>query len=667
MVTEPGEGPSSTGSGRAPGSAGGSTPESAGTRGRRFEPVRLVIVLTPIVAIVAGIAVVLANLPGGQPIQSAGIGDPSAPSATAAEGSSRGYLVTLEELRRRGGLATQGEEPYKAAVDDLLEWAEDALDDDPEPTQPLIVVGTENALVDDARRAYGLGLAYGLTADERFAQAARRTIRAWMDTAVTTGDTCPESGACHTSLIIGRVGAGFAFGADLIEGSEAWTPEDRADLRVWMRDVILPAASIRPTNWGDAGTFLRVVAADYAGEREAFDAAIQTWRAFIDLIEADGRIPEEVRRGSSGILYTQEALQYKVAVARIAEARGINLWDYVGARGGSLRAAIDRLAYYWHRPEEWPDHPRPRVPSIGPLWEIAYARWREPSWVDIFRDARPYGDRGHSAVRWTTLTNGIPIDPLIAGGETQGSNSPTQRASESPSATVLPTATPDFAAVPPVTGLAVRLGSPLGVSMPVAVRWDAPTIAGASVELERSTDGGSSWTPLEAGPDGHSASDAIRPGATIEWRARMVVGGVGGPWSLLTDVSVARVEASSRTATLDGSWERVAFGNYSGGGALSTDDDGATLIWLGTTQAIAIVGPTGPTRGRMVISVDGVRADVVDLRSDGYRPRVLLFQASWPTAGHHEVTIEAARVGGRRTVAVDDIVTLISTLSADRG
>ena len=76
-------------------------------------------------------------------------------------------------------------------------------------------------------------------------------------------------------------------GADLLEGSTAWTSTDRDDLRAWMRDVLLPAASHRPNNWGDAGTFLRVVAADYAGDADAFAAALDTWRSFVDLIEAD--------------------------------------------------------------------------------------------------------------------------------------------------------------------------------------------------------------------------------------------------------------------------------------------------------------------------------------------------------------------------------------------
>jgi hypothetical protein len=423
MATERDSGPSFAAPGPVPEGSGGApnlneAPARAATPGRGkdarpADPRRLALFLVPIVAVAVGLAVVAANLPTGQAVTASTAPSSSVTVAPAEVGT--GFLVSLPELRRRGELAAAGEEPYASAVDDLLEWAEGAIDDAPRPTQPLKIVGTDGPFVDDARHAYGMGLAFGLTRDERYARAARRTIRAWTDGAVSTSDTCPDSGGCHTSLIIGRAGAGFAFGADLIRGSTAWTDDDEAHLRAWMHDVLMPAVSQRPNNWGDAGTFLRVVAADYSGDQAALDAAFEKWRSLIDLIEPDGRIPEEVRRGRAGISYTQEALQYKVAVARIAERRGVDLWDYVGAEGGSLRAAIDRLADYWHRPEDWPDHPQPRVPSTGPMWEIAYAHWQDPRWVGIMLDGRPYGDRGHSAIRWTTLTDGIPIDSPAAG------------------------------------------------------------------------------------------------------------------------------------------------------------------------------------------------------------------------------------------------------------
>ena len=650
MATEPDEGQPAAAT-NAPEGAAGAPPGDQ----RPADPRRRALLLTSIAAVIVGLAVGIANLPAERPVTPGQ--DAPSPMSTAMA-VVPGYLVSPDELRRRGDMAARGEEPYASAVVNLLEWAHDAVDDAAHPTQPLLIVGTDNEFVDDARRAYGLGLAYGVSGDERFAQAARRTIRSWMDVASSTTDTCPDSGGCHTSLIIGRAGAGFAFGADLIAASEHWTAEDRGDLQAWMRNVLLPGVSHRPNNWGDAGTFLRVVAADYAGDQREFDLAIEKWRSLIDLIEPDGRIPEEVRRGAAGISYTQEALQYKVAVAQIAERRGVNLWDYEGTQGGSLRKAIDRLAYYWHRPGDWPDHAGPTVPSTGPLWEIAYARWQDPRWVEILLDGRPYGDRGHSAIRWTTLTNGVPVDPLVAGAP---SGSPS--VAPPPSATVAPSATQ---AASPISGLAVTLRSFFGNSLPVAITWEAPDAAGASVELERSIAGGD-WSAMNIASNGRSASDSLPLGRVTAYRVRAIVSGVAGPWTTLDDVSAQRIEATSRTVDLSGAWERVAFDGYSGGSALSTDVRGAKLTWRGTTQTIAIVGPTGPTRGRMVVNVDGERADDIDLRSSGFRPRNVLFKTSWDVAGVHALEIEARPSSGRRTVAVDDIVTLTSTLIAPQG
>ncbi|HET9522197.1 MAG TPA: alginate lyase family protein, partial [Candidatus Limnocylindrales bacterium] len=496
-----------------------------------------------------GVAVVAATTPGLTPVPS------SVARNTAPPVAPHGYLVSIEELRERAALASRGVAPYEEAVAELLQWADGAIDDPSSPVQPLVVEGTDNPFVDDARRAYGLGLAYGLTGDERYAAAARRTIRAWVDVSVTTSDTCPDNGGCHTSLIIGRAAPGFVFGADLIDGSTSWTPEDRDRLTAWLRDAIIPAASERVNNWGDAGTFLRVVGTDYIGDTKGFEAAIDKWRSLIDLIEADGRIPEEVRRGSAGISYTQEALQYKVAVARIAERRGIDLWDFEGEAGGSLRLALDRLAHYWFRPEEWPDFPRADIPTAGPVWEIAYAHWQEPSWIPMVLERRPYGDRGHSAIRWTTVTNGVPIDADIATG-----SSPSAPASGAAGASPGASPASPIDPGPPVAGLSVRLGTALGNPIPVTIAWKAR--ADTTFRLERSTDG-STWDGVDLERNGRSATVSLRPGTTYEFRVRGTRAGQVGPWTTLSGVRVVRIEPSRRTGDTSGRWESVPVGAYS--------------------------------------------------------------------------------------------------------
>ena len=348
------------------------------------------------------------------------IGGPSAtprPPAFVLGARTPGYLVSVEELRDRARLAAEGVEPYASAVADLLEFADDAVDRQPEPEDPLDINGTEGPFVDDSAAAYGLGLAYVVTAEPRYAEAAARNIMAWVETTASTRDACPDRGSCQTSLIVSRTAPGFVFAADLIADSGALSDTDTAGFREWLATVILPTASTLENNWGDAGAFTAVVLTDYLGDRAGVAAALERWRVQADRIAADGHIPEETRRGGSGMSYTQESLQYRVAVAAIAERYGLDLWSFRGDGGATLTEAIDYLASYWTRPEAWPWDPDASVPSTGPIWEIAYARAPNPVYEPIILDRRPYGSQGHSAVRWTTLTDGIPLrGASLSGG-----------------------------------------------------------------------------------------------------------------------------------------------------------------------------------------------------------------------------------------------------------
>jgi hypothetical protein len=321
----------------------------------------------------------------------------------------RGYLVSLSELQARVAAAGAGRQPDQSGLADLLAWAKTAVDRTPDPSEPLRIDGTTGPFVDDSATAYGLALAWGVSGDLRYATAARGFVMAWAERTRTLLGACPADGACHTSLIVSRTAPGFVFAVDLLATSGVFSAADDATFDDWLRTVILPAASERTNNWGDAGVFLRVVATDHLGDAAGFDAAIDAWRAQLDLVAPDGHIPEEVRRGSAGLSYTQEALLYKLAVARIAERRGIDLWAYRGIGGATLHDAVDLATRYQLDSAGWPWSNHVDVPTPGPGWELAYAHWPDPAVASILAPVRPLGWLGHSAVRWTTLTNGIPL------------------------------------------------------------------------------------------------------------------------------------------------------------------------------------------------------------------------------------------------------------------
>ena len=344
-----------------------------------------------------------------QPIEPSASVDLPIPSASPRVGVSRGYLADRTDLLERVKLAKAGRQPYRSALDDLLAWARGARKRTPDPATSLRIKGTEGPFVDDTSAAYGLALAYVATGDECYGKAAVRHIMAWVDTTTKTRDTCPDSGACQTSLIISRTVPGFVFAADLLEGSGLLDPAREARFRAWLRDLMLPVASELDNNWGDAGTFTRIVLTDYLDDQAGFDAAIAKWRSLMDLVAKDGHIPLEVARESAGIGYSQEALDYKVASARIAERRGVDLWSYVGAKGGSLKRAVDYVARYLKKPSQWPWHGSAKRPGPSPMWEIAYAHWADPDYRSLVRERRPQGLIGHSAVLWTTWTDGVRL------------------------------------------------------------------------------------------------------------------------------------------------------------------------------------------------------------------------------------------------------------------
>lgn len=354
--------------------------------------------------LVVAVRPVTAPTPSPTPLSSS---EPSGPVASAPLVS--GYLGSREEIEQRVAWAHDDKEPFKTGLQDLLAFADAARQDDPSPRQPLNISGTGGPFVDDAAAAYGLAMAYVATGDVTYANATSRYLMAWATTTRTTRNTCKEGGDCQTSLIISRNAPGFAFAADLIAPSGAMSATQVATFRSWLVDVIVPTLSERDNNWGDAGTFARIALTSYLGDAAGFDAAVARWRTMMDFVEADGHIPEEVRRGTQGIMYTQEALQYKVGAAVIAARRGIDLWDYKGTSGGTLKGAIDYLVPYLHEPDRWPWDDQAELPTPSPMWELVYAHWPDQPYVDLLMMERPFSEDAHSAIRWTTMSNGIPL------------------------------------------------------------------------------------------------------------------------------------------------------------------------------------------------------------------------------------------------------------------
>ena len=302
--------------------------------------------------------------------------------------------------------AAAGRQPWASAAADVVQEANRVLDLPPRPSEPLRITNPDAPFIDDAQAAYTLALAQVITGDERYGRHAAAIVDGWVATTRQTRDTCALGGQCTTSLVLGRGAPGFVFAVQLLRSAGDYDPARVTAFHDWLRSVILPAVSERPNNWGDAGAFMQFAVAAELGDRVEMDRAVAHWRRTLDLIPADGHIPEETRRGPSGLMYTQEALSYKVALAQLAGRWGINLWDARGAQGATLRLALDYAARFLRSPIGWPWHTGGiRDPRPAPFWEIVNAHWPDPAFGELAMASRPANGKGHSAIVWTTLTS----------------------------------------------------------------------------------------------------------------------------------------------------------------------------------------------------------------------------------------------------------------------
>lgn len=274
------------------------------------------------------------------------------------------------------------------------------------PSDPLSISSTEGPFVTDAQAAYTLALAGYVTGEERYSRTAAAIVGAWVSTARSTKNTCPDTGGCSTSLMVSRAAPALVFAVDVLRADGYYDDGALDRFHAWLRSVILPAASDRDNNWGDAGTYLRAVVGAELADREVMEGAAELWRQRLDMILPDGQIPEEMRRGDASLLYSQDALDYKVATADVLGRSGLDLWDVTGRRGGTLRVALELVATGLERPKRWPGgRGNLRVPDASGVWAMAAERWPGAAFARQADAAVTKDGTGHSAVIWTRLTH----------------------------------------------------------------------------------------------------------------------------------------------------------------------------------------------------------------------------------------------------------------------
>lgn len=152
----------------------------------------------------------------------------------------------------------------------------------------------------------------------------------------------------------------------LLEGSPALSPSDTKAVRDWFETYFTwltdsPLAQKERVAHNNHGTWFLAQAipiARYLGHDDIARELSEEDKARIAReIEPDGRQPAELAR-VDGLSYSVFNLEAHAEVARQAAGLGIDLWSYVPADGGGLRAALDFLRPYNANPGAWPYNQR---------------------------------------------------------------------------------------------------------------------------------------------------------------------------------------------------------------------------------------------------------------------------------------------------------------------
>ena len=129
-------------------------------------------------------------------------------------------------------------------------------------------------------------------------------------------------------------------------------------------------------------------------------------------------------------------------------------------------------------------------------------------------------------------------------------------------------------------------------------------------------------------------------------------GGKAGPKAETRTTSSER----SKAITYTGTWRSARHPGYGGDRVVYAKSAGASATFAFTGRKVWWNGPTGPTRGKAKVYVDGKFVRTVNLHSRSFDARATLFKIGWKAAGEHTLRIVVVGTKGHPMVAIDDFV-----------
>lgn len=139
-------------------------------------------------------------------------------------------------------------------------------------------------------------------------------------------------------------------------------------------------------------------------------------------------------------------------------------------------------------------------------------------------------------------------------------------------------------------------------------------------------------------------------------RGRVTIPGIPSGGRPSPSSSVRHVPEGSSSITYAGAWRSARYSGYVGSRVRYATRAGASATVTFVGRRITWYGPTGPTRGKAQVYVDGRLARTIDLRSSSFRAHTAIFGRSWSTSGRHVVRIVVVGTRARPMVAIDEFV-----------
>jgi hypothetical protein len=481
------------------------------------------------------------------------------------------------------------------------------------------------------------------------------------------------------TLALGRNLPSLVIAADLISLKTADPAYDQK-FRPWLRSLltkVLDEQSLvithekRPNNWGNHAGAARVAIAAYLGDTAQMARAATVFRGFLgsratyagfnfgsDLtwqcnaakpvginptgclkagISIDGVIPDDMRRGGSfrwppsGTGYPWESLQGALLQAELLRVAGYDSWNWEN------KALLRAVRFLYNR-AKWP-------------------ATADDEWQTWLLDAR-YGT-SYKLSPPVRFGKNFGFTDWIYGPNASGGTDPTPPPTPAPTPTPTPTPIPTPVSGPATVGTtepSTRIPGGLSFAagtVPLYTSWkltgDATTLK--LYQLQQSVDGGS-WANVSlASATSTSAIVAVAPGRAYRYRARAFdKADRASAW--VTGPTLTASVAQETAATYTGTWVTAGHPDYLGGKAKASETRGSEVTFTFNGPSFGLVGPTGPTRGKADVYLDGALLVTIDTYSSSFRARRIL-QSIFTSDGSHTVKVRVLATSGRPWFAVD--------------